>query len=171
MIDLIGWRKMGHNELDEPAFTQPKMYEKIRNIPSTPQSFAQEILSRSEIEEIEKAAFEKLEQASRNAKEFKPELIGIQKDWKSGNCINVTKEVLKSVAIESVKLPENFTIHPRLQKHHVEHRLKQLEEDKIDWATAEAMAFGSLIREGFSVRLKRARRGKRDIQSKTFEIS
>ena len=153
VIDLIGWRKMGHNELDEPAFTQPKMYEKIRNLPSTPQSFAQETLSRSEIEEIERAAFEKLEQASRNAKDFKPELIGIQKDWKSGICKNVTEEVLKSVAIESVKLPENFTIHPRLQKHHVEHRLKQLEEDKIDWVTAEAMAFGSLIREGFSVRL------------------
>ena len=155
VIDLIGWRKKGHNELDEPAFTQPKIYEKIRNRPSTAQKYAETILENEEIEEIKTEAYENLEKATQKAKTFKPEMIGIQKDWNNakGLLTGVDAENLKSVAIESVKLPEKFTIHSRLQKHHVDHRIKQLEENRIDWATAEAMAFGTLIKEGVGVRL------------------
>lgn len=157
VLDLIGWRKMGHNELDEPMFTQPQMYEKIRNRPSTAQSYGNKILEAEEITTIERNSFEKLEKATEQADDYKPELIGIQKDWIA--CKNretgATKELLVEAARQSVSYPvnEGFRVHPRLQKHHIEARLNQLKTEEIDWGTAEAMAFGSLLAEGFNVRL------------------
>ena len=162
VIDIIGWRKMGHNELDEPLFTQPQMYKKIRERPSTAQSYAETILSTEKISEIRQKCFNEFEFALNQAKKYKPELIPLQKGWPITQNPNeqisqvdtgVSKNVLISAALKSVFTPNNFDLHPRLQKYHVENRKDQLETGKIDWATAESMAFGSLIYEGFNVRL------------------
>ena len=153
VIDLIGWRKMGHNELDEPLFTQPQMYRNINERPSTAQKYAKIVIS-DEIKDIEMKSFHNLDSAVIKAKIYKPLSIGIQKNWKlEEQETGVSRYLLIEAGIKSVSLPENFNIHPRLQKYHIESRLKQIKEGKIDWATAEAMAFGSLLSEGFNVRL------------------
>lgn len=135
VLDLIGWRKMGHNELDEPMFTQPKMYKKITSMNSTAQSFAEKVLEKGKIEILKAEAYKRLEKAAEEADNYKPELIGIQNDWTK--CENeetgVSKDLLIEVLKESVKLPnEEFKVHPRLQKHHIENRLKQLKTEEID---------------------------------------
>ena len=156
VIDLIGWRKMGHNELDEPSFTQPSMYEKIRKKLSTAKRYAKDVFDAETTEEIEKEAHEELEIASRRASDHKPVLIGIQKNWNENfNKDNVTlsKDLLIKVGLQSVKCPNGFKIHPRLQKYHVDHRIDLIKQGRVDWATAEAIALGSLAFEGYKVRL------------------
>lgn len=153
VIDLIGWRKMGHNELDEPLFTHPQMYRSINERPSTAQKYAQLVMP-DEIKDIEKNKFDDLDSAVIKAKNYKPLLIGIQKNWKLiEQETGVSRDLLIEAGVKSVSFPDTFNIHPRLQKHHIESRLKQIKERKIDWATAEAMAFGSLLSEGINVRL------------------
>lgn len=157
VVDIIGWRKMGHNELDEPSFTQPLMYKTISKRASTAHEYSQKHMETSEIDRIKQAEHAKLEKSYQRVKEngFKPKLILIQKDWESKDekSTGVEKEILISLGKESVKHPDNFNLHPRLAKHHVENRLEQIKKERIDWATAEAMAIGSLLREGRHVRL------------------
>lgn len=153
VIDLIGWRKMGHNELDEPMFTQPKMYKNINERPSSGKKYANIVIP-DEVSDIEMKSFENLDAAVIKSKEYNPQLIGIQKSWNlEEKETGASRELLIEAGIKSISLPGDFNVHPRLKKHHIENRLKQIKEGKVDWATAEAMAFGTLLSEGISVRL------------------
>ncbi|WWC60118.1 oxoglutarate dehydrogenase (succinyl-transferring), E1 component [Kwoniella dejecticola CBS 10117] len=167
VIDLICYRRWGHNELDEPAYTQPKMYEKIRGRKSVPELYEsrlidQGILSAEQASQSRKSYTARLEEHFGLIDAYKADsdmLKGKWKDfvWPAGPQAKlypetgISKSFLIDIAKASVILPDNFNIHSRL-KRHISSRLKSL-EGKVDFATAEAMAFGSLMKEGYDVRI------------------
>ncbi|KZT69995.1 2-oxoglutarate dehydrogenase, E1 component [Daedalea quercina L-15889] len=172
IVDLLVYRRWGHNELDEPSFTQPLMYEKIRSRNSVPvlyekQLIAEKVLSEEAadgvrtsyksflVSESETAdsrpavnADTVMPQGSWNGMVW-PASSGAVRDPETG----VDRETLLSVGRASVTVPDGFEIHSRL-KRHVNSRLRALEKGSgIDWATAEAMAFGTLMLDGYDVRI------------------
>ncbi|EJD52834.1 dehydrogenase E1 and transketolase domain-containing protein 1 [Auricularia subglabra TFB-10046 SS5] len=169
VIDLITYRRWGHNELDEPAFTQPLMYNHIRSRKSVPQLYEDKllgagVLTTADAAAVRQEAREYLDNEVAAAAAFKPEADMLKAKW-SGYVWPASKDALHSpvtgvdasllreVGKASVTLPPHFNIHPRLQRH-VKNRLSSLESGKkLDWATAEALAFGTLMKEGYHVRI------------------
>ncbi|MFL2883389.1 MAG: 2-oxoglutarate dehydrogenase E1 component [Pelagibacteraceae bacterium] len=167
VIDMVCYRRFGHNEGDEPSFTQPLMYKKIKEQPTALQIYGEKIsneglLSKELIEEKKinfKKFLEKEFNASKSYKSelkwydgvwsrFKPEL-GKDKRGVSG----VDKKQLINLGKKITHIPPNFVIHKTLKKI-FENKHKIFTENKdVDWSTAETLAFGSLLIEGFSVRL------------------
>ncbi|KAK3814456.1 MAG: thiamine diphosphate-binding protein [Benniella sp.] len=168
ILDLIAYRRWGHNELDEPAFTQPLMYNNIRARKSVPKLYeekllAEDVLSKAAIDEFRQEHFEMLEDHFAEIEGFKPEADHLKDKWKgmvlpietvSKIDTGVDMEKMRRIGQASVATPSDFVIHSRLEKFHVQSRLSKLKEgQKIDWATAEAIAFGSLLMEGYDVRI------------------
>ena len=169
MIDLWCYRRSGHNETDEPSFTQPVMYRKIANHKTTRQLYAQRLLDEgritdAELEEMKRVVLERLDVARNLAKEVKPRVKvpsfgGVWKgysragtDWSAKTA--VPAETLKSVISVYDKLPPDFTVHPKLRKLVLDARKEMVASGKgIDYGAAEMLAFGSLLLEGYSVRL------------------
>ncbi|KAI0676210.1 dehydrogenase E1 and transketolase domain-containing protein 1 [Trametes maxima] len=171
IVDLIVYRRWGHNELDEPAFTQPLMYEKIRSRRSVPALYEERlidenVLTKDAAEAVRARHKEFLASELSAAASHMPgsTLSTLQGQWKDlvwpaskeaawDPETGVEKDTLKRVGRASVSVPEGFEIHPRLQRH-VKHRLQAMETGQgLDWATAEALAFGSLMLEGYDVRI------------------
>ncbi|KAI0719660.1 dehydrogenase E1 and transketolase domain-containing protein 1 [Fomitopsis betulina] len=172
IVDLLVYRRWGHNELDEPAFTQPLMYEKIRSRSSVPALYEKQLISENVLTEEAATAIRasyksfltsELEAAGSRAP-VKPDAVMFKGSW-SGMVwpanpdalhdpeTGVDHETLLRVGRASVTVPDDFEIHPRLQRH-VNSRLRALEKGfGIDWATAEAMAFGTLMLDGCDVRI------------------
>ncbi|KAF9578818.1 hypothetical protein BGW38_005199, partial [Lunasporangiospora selenospora] len=168
ILDLIAYRRWGHNELDEPAFTQPLMYNNIRSRKSVPKLYeekmlAEEVMSKDEINDFRQDYFEKLEDDFSEIEGFKPEADHLKGKWKgmifpfetvSKIDTGVSIDAMKTIGKASVTTPGEFEVHPRLAKFHVQSRLNKIKDgQKIDWATAEAIAFGSLLDEGYDVRI------------------
>ncbi|GAA5920300.1 hypothetical protein JCM6882_000033, partial [Rhodosporidiobolus microsporus] len=189
VVDLVVYRRAGHNELDEPGFTQPIMYQKIRGLDSVASFYEQHLLSTSTLtpsaaSSLKSAHLASLEaalaatdgfevhEASEASAEGKAnegnEPWKRERGWegmrwptegeweKEGERMRtgVEEEVLREVGRRSVEVPEGITVHPRLLKHHISKRLQSLDKGEgIDFATAEALAFGSLLLEGYHVRL------------------
>jgi 2-oxoglutarate dehydrogenase E1 component len=167
VIDMVCYRRFGHNEGDEPSFTQPIMYKKIKSHPSTLSIYGKKLsqeglTTESEIQQ-EKTIFKSfLEKEFTTSKNYKSELKwfdgawsrfkpGLGKDKRGAS--GVDKKVLIEIGKKITKVPLNFTIHKTLKKI-FDARLKSVVEGKgIDWSTAESLAFGTLLAEGFSVRL------------------
>ena len=167
VIDMVCYRRFGHNEGDEPSFTQPLMYKKIKVQPTTLDTYGKQISNEGlfSSEEINnkknnfKKYLEKEFVASKNYKSdlkwydgtwsrFKPEL-GKEKRGVSG----VDKNKIIEIGKKITTIPENFFIHKTLKKI-FENKQKMFSENyPIDWSTAESLAFGTLLEEGFSVRL------------------
>ncbi|TFK48888.1 dehydrogenase E1 and transketolase domain-containing protein 1 [Heliocybe sulcata] len=169
IIDLIVYRRWGHNELDEPAFTQPLMYGQIRSRKSVPQLYEDRlidegVISREDATALRSSYKAHLDKQLSKVDEYVPKVKLGQGHWKGivwpadpaadrDPDTGLDGEVLKGIARASVAVPDGFKIHPRLQRH-VKHRLQSVEGGSgLDWATAEAMAFGSLMREGCDVRI------------------
>ncbi|KAI0786303.1 dehydrogenase E1 and transketolase domain-containing protein 1 [Abortiporus biennis] len=169
IIDLIVYRRWGHNELDEPAFTQPLMYEKIRSRRSVPslyeeQLINEDILTPESASSLRSSYKTYLNEELSKAESYTPKPCMLEKQWKglvwpaSSDAIRdpetgIDNSVLKNVGKASTTVPEGFEIHPRLHRH-VNSRNKSIEAGKnVDWATAEALAFGSLMLEGYDVRI------------------
>lgn len=160
VIDLIAYRSNGHNELDEPAFTQPLMYQRIRGLGNTSALVIAEAHKR---ENIKQQYLSYLEEEFEASKSYEPENgLSIGGKWgemtfnqSEPQATGVDPVFLKKVAKASVCYDKKtFSIHPRLEKHHVEARLEALKNETFDWAAAEAMAIGSLLKlEKVSVRL------------------
>ncbi|XP_022090977.1 probable 2-oxoglutarate dehydrogenase E1 component DHKTD1, mitochondrial isoform X2 [Acanthaster planci] len=167
-VDLQCFRRLGHNEVDDPSFTQPTMYSIIRSRTSVPDLYLKEVTEAGAVDQAEIDSElarnqEELNQCLKAAKTHEPEPTTLGKQWSS--CVEapahitswdtgVDMELLRFVAAKSVELPEDFTPHNHLIKTFLEARLKKIQEGNgIDWATAEAMAIGSLLYQGFSVRL------------------
>ncbi|MBI4082876.1 MAG: 2-oxoglutarate dehydrogenase E1 component [Candidatus Lambdaproteobacteria bacterium] len=169
VIDLFCYRRLGHNETDEPAFTQPLTYELIRKLPTTAELYAAHlietrVLTRQEVEGLRAAARERLTAALEKTRTEKVEPV---RDTLSGawsglargimaqgiSLTEVSADVLRPIGRALAVMPEGFTPHPRL-KRQLEQR-GQMVEGKlpIDWGTAELLAYGSLVAEGFNVRL------------------
>ncbi|MFN2527043.1 MAG: multifunctional oxoglutarate decarboxylase/oxoglutarate dehydrogenase thiamine pyrophosphate-binding subunit/dihydrolipoyllysine-residue succinyltransferase subunit [Actinomycetota bacterium] len=163
VIDLVCYRRYGHNEADEPAFTQPLMYARIEERRSVRKLYTELLLNRGEltVEEAERALEDfkaKLQQAfDETRKEERPpdlraarppEPIGVLPPVETG----VTRERLDTVHRAITSWPPTFEPHPKLAKM-LEKRRDLLDRNAIDWAAAEALAFGSLLIEGTTVRL------------------
>ena len=168
IIDLVCYRKHGHNELDDPTFTQPMMYQKIAKHPSP---FAQYrdrleregVLTRDEADRRKAEFWELLDAAQAYARDFMPRLPvfafgGLWKglgwageDWSADTAVD--PKVLDEIAAAFVRVPAEFTPHPRVARL-MEARAAMVRVDgKIDWGCGEALAIGSLVLEGTIVRM------------------
>ncbi|MFW2380258.1 MAG: multifunctional oxoglutarate decarboxylase/oxoglutarate dehydrogenase thiamine pyrophosphate-binding subunit/dihydrolipoyllysine-residue succinyltransferase subunit [Acidimicrobiales bacterium] len=163
VIDMIGYRRHGHNEGDDPSYTQPVMYRKIGERPSARTLFTQALIDRGElsIEEAEKAIeyFQQLLQlALDDTRESAPPEGILAKP--SPPPVGVLPHVDTSVPRETLDtvyealsfVPEGFEVHPKLARQFVA-RDKMWASGEVDWALGEAFAYGSLLVEGTSVRL------------------
>ncbi len=167
VIDMVCYRRFGHNEGDEPSFTQPIMYKKIKSHPTTLSIYGKKLSSEGLTSENdllkEKTNFKKfLEEEFQASENYKSELKwfdgawsrfkpGLGKDKKGES--GVDKKKLVEIGKKISSLPVDFNIHKTLKKI-FDSRLKAIKEGKsIDWSTAESLAFGTLLTEGFSVRL------------------
>lgn len=168
ILDVMTYRRWGHNELDEPAFTQPSMYKIIRSRKSVPKQFEElllkdKVISAEDTLSIRNGHFKTLDEHLQQSETYIPKSTHLSGKWSSMIHPNqvisqldtgVDIEKLKGIGKASVEVPEGFKIHPRLEKFHRKARISKLEAMKnIDWATAEAMALGSLLMDGRNVRL------------------
>jgi 2-oxoglutarate decarboxylase len=166
MIDLIGYRRFGHNEGDEPAYTQPEMAAIIKSKTPARDLFAAQLVEQGAMtqEETDALAKEIWDSLSRRHKELKEELSGAGAEQPTGGYeldrspspevkTAVDADMLRSLNEALLTAPEGFTIHPKLVKQ-LERRRETVGPDGgIDWSHAEALAFASLLSEGTPVRL------------------
>jgi 2-oxoglutarate dehydrogenase E1 component len=168
VIDLVCYRRYGHNEGDEPYFTQPQMYDRIRQRPSLHQLYADQLISEGIVhqDELDKMAANintELEQAytSVHGSECPFPEPSFYEEWQDISATythdpvatGVAKDVLTSLARQLNTVTSDFAINPKLQRL-LKKRLDAVEGgDGIDWANAETLAFASLLKEGFAVRL------------------
>ena len=169
VIDMFCYRRYGHNEADEPAFTQPLMYKKIRSHPATSQIYSKRlvnegVLSNGEFEEMRAAWKSRLDAEFEGSEGYKPN----KADWLDGRWTGfkqakqegarrgttaVALDKLTATGEKLVAIPADFNAH-RTIKRFMDNRRKVIEAGKgIDWAFAEALAFGTLLQEGHPVRL------------------
>ncbi|KAJ2964596.1 hypothetical protein NQZ79_g439 [Umbelopsis isabellina] len=172
ILDLITYRRWGHNELDEPAFTQPLMYHNIRSRQSVGKMYEQKLISEGVLsanddnDKIGSNYYDTLEKRLSEAESYVPsdnqhlsgnwKSITHPKDYRKIPQVDtgVDESILVDIGTQSVGLSDQLSVHPRVDKYHIQARLKKLKAGKgIDWATAEALAFGSLLAEGYNVRI------------------
>nr|CAD7259238.1 unnamed protein product [Timema shepardi] len=146
-VNMNCYRQWGHNELDDPTFTNPALYRIIHSRRTVPDMYAAElvklgVLTNNDVANIVDTHNGWLNEELKKVDTSKPEAPAAVTTWDTG----VEQQLLRYVAARSVAYPHNFNIHPHLLKTHVKGRLNKLTEgSKIDWSTAEAMAFGSLM--------------------------
>ena len=181
VIDMVCYRKRGHNEADDPSLTQPLMYEIIDQKRSVRKLFTEALVGRGDIsvEEAEAALkhyqdeLEKVFQATKaenagsaNFSSTSAEVVhtgqqSLQPQTPTRDVpTSITKDVIDRVIKSQLEMPEGFTVHPRLAPQ-LARRAEMVATDSIDWGLGEALAIGSLLTEGRSVRLagQDARRG------------
>ncbi|MBL8212083.1 MAG: multifunctional oxoglutarate decarboxylase/oxoglutarate dehydrogenase thiamine pyrophosphate-binding subunit/dihydrolipoyllysine-residue succinyltransferase subunit [Bryobacterales bacterium] len=162
VIDMFCYRRHGHNEGDDPSYTQPVMYRKIKNQPSVVKLYSdrlvrEKVLSADDVTALQKQYLAKLS-AAFDAAQVKSEEFEVQEIGPLDAGVMVCpKTAIDQSAIERViqgitAVPADFTIHPKL-KNFLDKRKEVLNGAPMDWATAEAIAFGSLLLEGTPVRL------------------
>jgi len=167
VVDIICYRRFGHNEGDEPSFTQPLMYKKIRSHPTPVQVYGHKLVSEKTITEknlnLFKTKFkELLDDQYKNAKNYKPKIEWYEGSWsryrpekgkdKRGTS-GVTKKKLLEISEKINSTPEELNLHKTIIKILNARRASVSNGKGIDWSTAEALAFGSLLEEGYPVRL------------------
>lgn len=171
VIDLVCYRRHGHNEGDEPTFTQPLMYKKIKNHPTPRAIYAKKLIAEGVITENEAEAmvtklYERFAAEQQAARATPPPLSisvfegcwrGLHKPTPAELFEPAQTAVpiptLRQIASEMTTVPSGFTVHPKLEKLLQARRESVYEGKAIDWGTAELLAYGSLIGEGFTVRL------------------
>ena len=167
VVDMLCYRKRGHNETDNPSFTQPLMYDLVEAKRSTRKVYTESLIARGDItmEEAEAALRDyqqQLERAfteTRDAAERPAEPGTVRKPEPEDRPVNheavptaVSGETVKRIIDTQVNLPADFTVHPRL-KPLLDRRAAMAAGDAIDWATGELLAFGALVIDGHPVRL------------------
>lgn len=164
LLDLVGYRRYGHNEMDEPRATQPKLYKEIDNHPTVTEIFGEQlkkekIVTDEEIQEMKDKIFAELQREYDSMKE--QELSGIVEvnmpDYLAKSIDDyetaVPLDVLKKLNQDLLKRPEGFKVFKRLNR--VFNRRKNLFENgnKADWGEGEALAYASILRDGIPIRL------------------
>jgi 2-oxoglutarate dehydrogenase E1 component len=172
IIDVVGYRKYGHNETDQPSFTQPLMYEKISKKKPVIDIYTEQLIeegsfSKSDIDEHKQWVWGILEESFNKSKEYKPTsrewLTTPWEGFKSPKELAtevlphlptaVEEKTLKHIGDVLSSWPENFEVHRNL-KRILGQRKKAIESGEgIDWATGEALAYGTLVNEGYHVRV------------------
>ena len=167
VIDMICYRRFGHNEGDEPSFTQPLMYKKIKQHPTTLQVYGNKLIEKgtinqNEFDEMKDDFKSLLEDQYKNAKDYKPKIEWYEGTWsrykpekgkdrrgKSG--VDLSKIIKVSDKINNV--PPEINIHKTIARILDLRKQSVIKKKGIDWSTAESLAFGTLLDEGFPVRL------------------
>ncbi len=167
LVDLCCYRRHGHNEADEPAATQPVMYEAIKKQPTPFTLYAQKLAQEGVVPKAEsdklalayRDGLDKGENIARNTlglvgNQYTVNWANYQKGtWDTPAETAVSAEVLNGLAARLNKLPDGFVLHPRVDKIH-EDRIKMAAgEIPMDWGFAETMAYATLVNEGYAVRL------------------
>uniref|UniRef100_A0A8D2B9Z3 2-oxoadipate dehydrogenase complex component E1 n=1 Tax=Sciurus vulgaris TaxID=55149 RepID=A0A8D2B9Z3_SCIVU len=168
IIDLLCYRQWGHNELDEPFFTNPVMYKIIRARKSIPDMYAEHLIAsglmtQEELSEIKASYYAKLNEHLANVAHYSPPATNLQAQWQGlvqpEACITtwntgVPLDLLQFIGMKSVEVPKELQMHGHLLKMYVQSRMeKVMNGTNLDWATAETLALGSLLAQGFNVRL------------------
>jgi len=169
VVDMFCYRRHGHNETDEPAFTQPLMYKRIGAHPSVPKIYSDRLVAEGVIQQSDAdrmlADFQSsLEEEFTASKSYKPN----KADWLEGRWLgferplmtdarrgatSVSLDILKQVGARLCEVPPGFNLHRNLQRLLAQKRKMIDSGEGIDWATGEALAFGTLLIEGCPVRL------------------
>ncbi|MET8424183.1 multifunctional oxoglutarate decarboxylase/oxoglutarate dehydrogenase thiamine pyrophosphate-binding subunit/dihydrolipoyllysine-residue succinyltransferase subunit [Nocardia sp. NPDC004860] len=163
VIDMICYRRRGHNEGDDPSMTQPGMYDVIDTKRSVRKAYTESLIGRGDIsmKEAEDALrdyqgqLERIFNEVRELEKFPPgpsESVEDEQQLPPNLVTSVDKTVLQRIGDAFVNVPEGFSVHPRV-KPVMEKRREMAYEGKVDWAMAELLAFGTLIDEGKAVRL------------------
>jgi len=167
VVDLICYRRFGHNEGDEPSFTQPLMYKKIRSHPSTTEVYGkklvdQNIISQKSLDNSINDFKNLLDNQFKNAKDYKPKIAWFEGTWsaykpergkdKRGVTGADTQKLLK-ISNKINSSTEELNLHKTIVKILNNRKEAVKNGSNIDWSTAEALAFGSLLEEGYPVRL------------------
>ena len=167
VIDLICYRRFGHNEGDEPSFTQPLMYKKIRSHPSPVKVYGERLVNNSSItRDFLNSSIKKfkdlLDDQFKNAKDYKPKIEWFEGTWsrykpergkdKRGVTGADTKKLVE-ISNKINSIPNEISIHKTISKILENRKLSVNNGIGIDWSTAESLAFGSLLEEGYPVRL------------------
>jgi 2-oxoglutarate dehydrogenase E1 component len=178
VIDLYCYRRYGHNEADEPRFTQPLMYAAVDKKPSVREVYVRRLVehgnfTEAQADEIEQARRRVLEDAleATRGKHFVPPNYTLQGLWagyvggKDAACPDAETSVpidrLRALLVKSTEVPEGFRVHPKLERM-LEMRREMAEGKRaLDWGAGELLAHASLVSDGFTVRLsgQDARRG------------
>ncbi len=166
VVDLIGYRRYGHNEADEPAYTQPEMTSKIKAKKPVRELFAGTLVAEGTItqEEADGVAAEIWDDLAKRHRELKEQLASAGDEQPTGGYeldrsaspdvkTAVSKEHLETLNEELLRIPEGFTVHPKLVKQLERRRTAIGPDGGIDWAQAESLAYASLLTEGTPVRL------------------
>ncbi|PKQ02563.1 MAG: 2-oxoglutarate dehydrogenase E1 component, partial [Alphaproteobacteria bacterium HGW-Alphaproteobacteria-11] len=168
VIDMFCYRRFGHNESDDPSMTQPLMYQKIKDHPTTLQVYSDRLvreglMSREEVDARLAAFRAELDGEFEASNSFRPN----KADWLDGRWsgfgraegearrgeTEVGLDTLREIGRKITAVPEGFHVHKTIQRF-LDNRRKAIESGEgIDWSTAEALAFGSLLKEGIKVRL------------------
>jgi len=163
VVEVICYRRQGHNEGDEPFFTQPLMYEKIRNRPPVHEVYAERLIDegidRLQIKNQATKINTYLEEAL-NA-ETQPLNLGYRGKWKNIQrdysmmdvVTGVPEKILQKLAKKAMFIPERFHAHPKIAKLFEKRREAVDKGEEIDWGTAETLAYASLLTEGAPVRI------------------
>ena len=169
ILDLVGYRRYGHNEIDEPMFTQPLMYNLIKRHRNPYQIYVDKLLKEGSVKKEDvRGVSDRVQQTLHNAfeaaKDYKPK----KTDWLSSvwegfmspvqhsriRNTGVPMELLKEVGTAITTIPENFTPHRQIAKvYEARRNMVQSGDSLVDWGMAEALAFGTLLAEGNHVRL------------------
>ena len=161
VIDMICYRRRGHNEGDEPSFTQPLMYKLIDAKRSTRKLYTEALIGRGDItveeaEEVLRDYQQQLEGVFTSVHNTEPES---DPSWRppvvpAPATVNtsVPEDQLRKIALTQSSIPSDFTVHPKLLPQLLK-RVEMLDESTVDWATGEMFAFGSLLLEGHPVRM------------------
>lgn len=166
VIDLIGYRRFGHSEIDDPTITSPTFYREIKDHPLLWQSYAEKIgIAEEDIKQLQETALTILEEGLARGRSMtkKPVLENPQNYWEPyfGGLYKPEFEVTTAVSAQRLEaisqaittMPENFTIHPKVGKVFEQRSEMGLGKKAIDWGMAEALAFGSLLQEEIPVRI------------------
>src|SRR5690348_6019759 len=160
LIDLVGYRRWGHNEGDEPAFTQPKLYDLVKAHPSPREVWGarlvrERVVSDEDVKRIDKEFADELD-AAHKAMQAKPARESAVGKGPSPEVAEpqtaVPADKLEALNSKLLERPEGFTGHARLGRT-LERRREALHSNGIDWGQAEALAFGTILQQGISVRL------------------
>lgn len=168
VVDLFCYRRHGHNELDQPMFTQPHMYKLIKTHDTPLSTYARTLISEgviteADFKELKASINSSLSEKFEISKDWKPS----EKDWLSSHWKGMKSEAelsplqttgvdlatLRQVGFKHCEVPQGFKLHPILTKQFADRRKSIEMGEGILWATAEALAFGSLLLEGYEVRL------------------
>jgi len=164
IIDLVGYRRYGHNEGDEPSFTQPRIYQVVNGHPTVREQYARTLAESGVVTAADADAMvqhhfgvmERAYAALKPEQDFVPPLPEIPPSGAAQRAVTaVPLDRLRALNTELMQVPEGFTVHKKLERGRERRKamLDQATERTVDWATAEELAYASILADGIAIRL------------------